>query len=444
MSFISLYVFLIIFMVFPGYVFSSERVTLTEAIKIALEQNHEIKAFRSSLLAQREGVGVARSFLLPRIALEERAARTNNPPQVFMMKLNQQRFGLTDFELNNLNNPPPTTDYQTMLSFEQPVFAMKSFLGFSMAKLEHAAKSDEYLRKKEEIALAVTQAYFRVRTMREYLAVTETGLHDTKEHVRIAEVRYKNGVGLYADLLRSQTALTEAEQRQVRAKKDLAVSQRWLSLLLGKSEATDILDEIIDIAVLGIDHYQDLASARLDVKAMEKRYQNARNNVKRAESSYLPYVGMGGSYQFNDPRRLFGTEGESWYVNAFLRWDLFDGAGREYERSKAQYQMAEAQEYLSGLKKQVSFKVQEAYLAVEETKKNLELSEATLKTAEEGKRLIKSRYENSLSPIVDLLDTQLYLDRARADYVARENDYHLAIINLGYEGGIILKELKIE
>jgi outer membrane protein len=444
MSFISLYVFLLIFMVFPGYVFSSERLTLTEAIKIALEQNHEIKAFRSSLLAQREGVGVARSFLLPRIAFEERAARTNNPPQVFMMKLNQQRFGLTDFELNNLNNPPPTTDYQTMLSFEQPVFAMKSFLGFSMAKLEHAAKSDEYLRKKEEIALAVTQAYFRVRTVREFLTVTETGLQDTKEHVRIAEVRYKNGVGLYADLLRSQTALTEAEQRQVRANKDFAVSQRWLGLLLGKSEATDILDEKIDIAVLGIDHYQDLASARLDVKAMEKRYQNARNNVKRAESSYLPYVGMGGSYQFNDPRRLFGTEGESWYVNAFLRWDLFDGAGREYERSKAQYQMAEAQEYLSGLKKQVSFKVQEAYLAVEETKKNLELSEAALKTAEEGKRLIKSRYENSLSPIVDLLDTQLYLDRARADYVARENDYHLAIINLGYEGGIILKELKIE
>jgi outer membrane protein TolC len=438
------YVFLLIFIVFPGYVFPSEKVTLTEAIKIAFEENHEIKAFRNSLLAQKEGVGIARSFLLPRLSFEERAARTNNPPQVFMMKLNQQRFGLTDFELNNLNYPPATTDYQTMFSFEQPVFAMKSFLGFSMAKLEHAAKSDEYLRKKEEIALAVTQAYFRVRTAREFLTVAETGLQDTKEHVRIAEVRYKNGVGIYADLLRSQTALTEAEQRQVRARKDFAVSQRWLGLLLGKSEDAGIVDEKIDVAVFGVDHYQGLASSRRDVKAMEKRHQNTQKNVKRAESSYLPYVGVGGSYQFNDPKRVFGTEGESWYVNAFLRWDLFDGAGREYERSKAQYQMAEAQEYLSGFKKQVSFKVQEAYLAVEETKKNLELSEKALKTAEEGKRLVKSRYENSLAPIVDLLDTQLYLDRARADYVARENEYQLAIIKLCYESGTILNELKIE
>ena len=331
-----------------------------------------------------------------------------------------------------------------MFSLEQPLFAMKSLLGLSMAKLEHGAKNDEYLRKKEEIALAVAQAYFRVRTAREFLTVAEAGLQDTKEHVRIAEVRYKNGLGLYADLLRSQTALKEAEQRQVRAKKDLAVSQSWLGLLLGKSGPVDIMDEKIDIPVLGIDHYHGFASSRRDLKAMEKRYENTQNNLKRADSSYLPYVGVGGSYQFNDPRRVLGTEGESWYASAFLRWNLFDGAGREYERSKAHYQMAEAQEHLRGLRKQVSFKVQEAYLAVEETKKNLELSEAALKTAEEGKRLVKSRYENSLSPIVDLLDTQFYLDRTRADYAARENDYRLAIMALWYESGIILKELKIE
>lgn len=435
---------LLIFIALPGYVFPSEAVTLTEAVKRALEDNHELKAFKNSLLAQKADVGIARSFLLPKIAFEERAARTNNPPHVFMMKLNQQRFGLSDFELNNLNNPPATTDYQTMLSIEQPVFAMKSLLGLSMAKREHGAKSDEYLRKREEIALQVAQAYHRVRTAGAFLAAAETGLADATEHVRIAEVRYRNGLGLYADLLRSQTALTEAEQRLVRAKKDLTVSQRWLGLLLGKSGAVDIMDEKIDLPVFGMDHYQGLASSRGDIKATEKRYENAQTNVRRAESSYLPYVGVGGSYQFNDSRRLFGAEGEGWYVNAFLRWNLFDGAGREYERAKARHQTSEAHEYLRGLKKQVSFKVHEAYLSVEETKKNLELSEAALKTAEEGKRLIKSRYENSLSPIVDLLDTQVHLDRSRAEWAARENDYRLAIITLWYESGIILKELKIE
>ena len=92
----------------------------------------------------------------------------------------------------------------------------------------------------------------------------------------------------------------------------------------------------------------------------------------------------------------------------------------------------------------VSFKIHEAYLTVEEARKNAELSLAALKTAEEGQRLVKSRYENSLSPLVDFLDVQVHLNQARANQVAKENEYLFAIINLGFESGTILKDLKIE
>jgi outer membrane protein TolC len=74
----------------------------------------------------------------------------------------------------------------------------------------------------------------------------------------------------------------------------------------------------------------------------------------------------------------------------------------------------------------------------------MELARSSLETAEEGKRLVKSRYENSLSPIVDLLDTQVMLERARANIVARENEYQRAILNLGYESGTIMEDLNIE
>jgi outer membrane protein TolC len=74
----------------------------------------------------------------------------------------------------------------------------------------------------------------------------------------------------------------------------------------------------------------------------------------------------------------------------------------------------------------------------------VELAQTALKTAEEGQRLVKGRYENSLSPIVDLLDVQLNLNYVRAKTVARENAYKLAVINLGYESGTIMKDLNIE
>jgi len=56
---------------------------------------------------------------------------------------------------------------------------------------------------------------------------------------------------------------------------------------------------------------------------------------------------------------------------------------------------------------------------------------------------VQMRYENSFSPIVDLLDSQVVLDRARAGLVARENEYRVSILNLGWESGTILKDLGI-
>ena len=87
-----------------------------------------------------------------------------------------------------------------------------------------------------------------------------------------------------------------------------------------------------------------------------------------------------------------------------------------------------------------AFSVAEAYLAADEAKKNIELSRAALAAAEEGRKLVVSRFENSLSPIVDLLDVQLNVDRSRADVVARENEYRLAVVRLGYESGTIMQD----
>jgi outer membrane protein TolC len=129
---------------------------------------------------------------------------------------------------------------------------------------------------------------------------------------------------------------------------------------------------------------------------------------------------------------------------ATLRWDFFDGANRESKRKKAHYQAAETAEQLNGLKRFISFKITEAYLAVDEAGKNADLSRSTVQTAEEGRRLVKARFENSLAPLVDLLDVQLSLDQARANLVLRENEFRLAVIRLSYESGTIIQDLNLE
>jgi len=417
---------------------------LIEAIKIAMDGNYEIRASRNSLSARKEDIGIARSYLLPKITFEERASRTNNPPGVFMSKLNQERFSQTDFDINSLNNPKPISDLQTLFSIEQPIFAGKAYVGLGMAKKEYSAQNEYHNRKKEEITLKVAQAFLNVHTAKEYLLLAQKSAEDAREHLKIAEARYKNGLGTYSDVLRVKTTVIEKEQKIISTVKNHEVSKNMLGLLLGTSEPIDIRDENMDFPLNEADYYVKASLSRRDIKAMQLQYENAKKNITLAESTYLPYIGIGGSYQLNDHKKIFGSEGESWRLMAALRWDLFDGTNREYERDKARYKAAEAEEHLKGFKHFVSFKINEAYLAVEEARKNVELSRSAVHAIEEGKRLVKSRFENSLSPVIDLLDVQLNLDHTRANMVAKQNEYRLAVINLSYESGTILKDLKME
>lgn len=418
--------------------------TLTEAVRYALEHNNEIRAAGSSLAARKDDVGVARSNLLPKIMFEERALRTNNPTYAFMAKLNQGRFTQQDFAIDSLNNPNPVNDYQTQFAAEQPIFVPKAWVGLDMSKREHEAGSIELVRKKEEIAFKVCRAWLMVHTAKAQLAVAEKGVEDGQEHYRIAKLRYESDLGMYADTLRAGTAATEAKQRRVTAEKQFNLARRMLGLLLGLPGSAEVTAEIPDFETRDIEEYTKASQSRGDIRSMELRYENAEKSVRMAETDYLPYMGVGGAYQWNDPANLFGGSGDSWQVSAFLRWNLFDGTRREYERSKAKHQARQAQEYLLGMRKAASYGLYQAQLGVEEARANLELAREALKTAEEGKRLVQLRYENAFSPIVDMLDAQVVLDRARAGLVARENEHRVAVLNLGWESGTILKDLGIE
>ncbi len=426
-----------------GFCAEEKVIHLKEAVRVALRDNHLVRAARSAVEAGRQEIGLAASGMGPTLTIEERYLRTANPTSTFMVKLNQQRFTAADFRIDSLNHPDPANDFQTSLVVEKPLFARQVQIGEEMAGKEAEALAMQFQRSREEIALEVVKAYLAVRTGREFVVAAAKGIEDAIEHVRIAEVRHDNGLGLYSDILRAQTALAAAEQRLVSAEKNHDVARRGLGLLLGVNESIGADGEEIDLPDRELAVWQEAAAGRHDIRAMAARRQVARKGLDLAGAGFLPTIGVGGSYQFNDHESPFGGEGESWQVSAIARWQLYDGGRRQYEKAKARSRITESDEYLAGLKKRVDFAVYEAYRGVEESGKNLELAEAALATADEGQRLVRIRYENSLSQLVDLLHAQAALDQARAMVVAGRNDHLVARALLSCQGGMILHDLGV-
>jgi len=400
----------------------AEKIGLEEAVNTALKDNTELKAYSWGIVSQEEDRRSVSGHLYPKIFVEEKVSRTDNPTYSFMSKLNQERFAQEDFQIGSLNDPDAITDYQTSISFEQALFVPKVFIGMGMSGKELEAKKAEYERKKEEVVLNVIKRFLSVHKADEFLKLAEKAVEDAGEHEKLASVRYNAGTGLYSDVLRAEVLVKTSEADVIQGEGNLEVAKRALGLVLGKTVPVEINDERLVLPLNELYVYLESSTNRQDVRALRMRSENAKKAVDLERAAYYPEAGVGGSYNMNDHSAPFSSEGSSYYVMGFLRWNLFD--------SSSNHKIKKAR---AG--------VNEAYIRVIEKEKRLSLARAVLKESEEAVRLVRVRYENSLAPMVDLLDVQMVLNSARAGIVNADNDYISAISDLYYESGTLLKTI---
>lgn len=419
----------------------AESLTLSQCIAIALKENPILKSYSWTLSAQKEDVSIAKGRLYPNFSIEEMFQRTNNPTYSFMSKLNQERFSESDFLVGSLNDPADISNFRTSLNFNQPVFVPKIYKEISIAGKELGAKNAEYRRQVEDVTLKVLKAFNGIKTAAEYLKAANKGIEDAGEHKRIASARYDTGVGLYSDVLRAEVSVKKAEAMVIKSEADLEVSRRSLGLLLGRSEPIDIQGDNLFSSVSDLNIYLDASKERADLKALKLRYENSEQAISLEKSLFIPEAGIGGSYFYDDHKKPFSAEGESYLLMGFLRWNIFD-ASAYHKIKKAEADRHEMEGHLSGLEKEINFRVNEAYIRVREKAQNVTLSEAVLKEAEEALRLVRTRYQNSLAPMFDLLETQSVLDAARAQQAEVKNEHLNAVADLYYQSGILSKTIE--
>jgi outer membrane protein len=84
-----------------------------------------------------------------------------------------------------------------------------------------AAKS-ELVNAQLQVKTDVSQAYLGVQSAEQQVEAAQTNVANAKESLRIAEGRYKSGLGLFLDIINAQTALLSAETNSVVATAELS------------------------------------------------------------------------------------------------------------------------------------------------------------------------------------------------------------------------------
>src|SRR6266581_2334817 len=317
------------------------KLSLRDAMSMALENNSRIKAARYTSQAVGQGIESADSRYFPAVSFEETLTASNSPTNTFMMKLDEGRFTSNDFGISNLNNPSAQHDFKTALTLQQPLYVP------SLSPLKELAVKDAQKSGLE-------------------LGAADKGVADARENMRLAAVRTSAGVGLRSDELRARTHLSMIEQQHISVYNDLALARMKLAMLIGLPEDNSyVVSASLDSVTVPAMSDQVLKGAlenRVELKLSHADIEKSDAALRLARSEYLPSVGAFASYQLNAKDAPFGADNDAWSAGVSLKWQLFDGFRRGSERKRALSGQSAAREMLESATNDVRYQLRESYV----------------------------------------------------------------------------------
>ncbi|MBP9914779.1 MAG: TolC family protein [Thiobacillaceae bacterium] len=419
----------------------AEKLEYKQCVDLALAQNPDLAVSRSQIEQAEAALRQAEGNRLPRLNLSLTASRSNDPLNAFGMKLGQSNVSFGDFgppaggpfgnypaNLNTLNDPDDVNNFNTRIELLVPVYnggMVQSYVDTAKAYVRAAQSGDQVAR--QQLAKHVLMAYEGVHTARAYIKLANEAKVAAEEYARISEKLHKQGMVVKSDVLSARANLEDVKVKVVEARNAEAAALDQLALLMGKS-----LDEPLDVGEpvnprllpgSASDLRAQAVNEHAGLRALRSQVEGAGAQVGAARASKKPQFNVMLRQDWNDEN--LGVDASSYTVAGVLSWAAFDGGTTNAAIDRAQAQRSELVAKLRQAEEGVAYQVTEARRKALEAEEKIVAREAGLEQAREAQRLVKKRYENGVTTLIEVLGAQAQFDKANADLVAAR--YELAI-----------------
>jgi len=316
-------VYIIILLVgFAPKVLSQEVLKLEDALKIALENNYDIKLSKNDLKIDEANSTAGNAGMLPKVTAN---VVDNNSIQ----NSKQTRQDGTTTELNNAKNNSLTygvgLDWTVFDGFK--MFAKKSQLeelqklGDSKLKLTIITKISD-----------VTTTYFDLVQQQQQLSALDSSIVISNQRLTLAQNRYSIGKASKLEMLNAQVDLNTDQTVLLKQKESLKNTKILLNELLARDVKTEFkVDDKIDVDKnLLLPELTDLATKQnpqLEAQIINKKV--AELQLKQVKANRYPTVKVNTGYNFAESQSSLGftsssySRGLNYGFSASL--NIFDG-----------------------------------------------------------------------------------------------------------------------
>ena len=406
------------------------RITLAEAVRLALAQNRSLKIARLKVQENAYIKDAARSAYFPTITNQSNALHIS---ELQALTIPAGAFGTisgTPIPGQSTNvNQGKNTLYSSGTMIAQPLTQLLRIHAQNRMALAEVATSRDDLKKAEnEIALDVHTLYYGILVAELQRKAAEQETSFASESLRENANEVRGGSALEIAELQSRAELLEAQQTTLTADLQIQDYMTELNDLLGLPLDTQLELETGDepnLRVLGKGEYVKAAwDENPEIRAAQDSVDKARAGVAAAKTQYIPDITAFARYSYQDGVpflvRNFGTVG----IN--LNYTLWDFGKRRAEVREHQTQLAESEQNLERLREEVAVKVERSYNKLERTRNMVNVAVQVAKLRAESERLANEQEKQGVVLISDVRHATAANFKAKADLLQANLAYLLA------------------
>ncbi|MFB6286236.1 MAG: TolC family protein [Candidatus Bipolaricaulia bacterium] len=425
-----------------------DSLTYAEAVRTGVRSNPRLEAARAGVAAQREEIRVERSDLLPQVQVGAEALAVNEGQA-------KASFG-----------SQPERSVAATAAFSQTLYSPREYAELDIAERRQRAEEAQLKTSNKDVALQVGGAYVGVLRARAVAGAQRKNLDLARENLELAEARRTSGqVGRRA-VLRFETQVAQTRQALLEAKAQVQAAKARLQEVVDKP-----LDGAVTVAPLSpqdsvltltadlFARYGDtpasqdrlitfLTDAGLtrapELNAIDARIAAAERGLEASQRSFwAPSLKLQGGVHSYALEGGAGTSGPSvpmpsvslpsppnsnWNVGLSLSFPLFTGLQRDAKVDKSRAQLNQLRHRRQALRDRITRQIRARAEKAVAGYQSLRDAEAATSAATETLSLVQESYASGVADVLDLIDAQDVVLKARLAEANARYDFLLRII----------------
>ncbi len=331
------------------------------------------------------------------------------------------------------------------LNLSQSVYRKEYGIQLEQADQQIAQAEVSYAAEEQDLILRVAQAYFNVLSAQDMLEFAKAENAAIARQLDQSKQRFEVGLIAITDVHEAQAAFDQSRADLIQAENTLA--NAWEAQQEIVFESVDQLAPLTSDLPLAPPEPQNpeqwaetAQTQNLALQAAQYGVAIARMTIDVQDSGDSPTVDLVGSHALNLSSSATGADSQTTTVGLQLNVPLYTGGAVNSRTRQARFDYEAAQQNMDKQRRSVNRTVRDAYRGVMSSISTVEALKASTISAQSALEATEAGFEVGTRTMVDVLNAQRDLFRARSNFSKVRYDFILSGLQLKQATGTLSKE----